>query len=140
MPGDERCCFLALCNNSDQGGGMEKRNVSRVSFHVRSRIRFGDELIDGEVDNLSTHGMFVRTGSDIPGNTAIEATVYLEGSSSSLSIILEGTVVRREGDGIAINFSRMDLDSFIHLKNIVAINRLDEEKVMDEFRRSYRVE
>jgi len=97
-------------------------------------------VLDSEVDNLSTHGMFVKTGENIPVSTAVEATIYLEGSSSSLSIELAGTVVRRQEDGIAVNFTSIDLDSFIHLKNIVAINRLDEEKIMDELRRSYRGE
>ncbi|MBN2159626.1 MAG: PilZ domain-containing protein [Spirochaetes bacterium] len=113
---------------------MEKRNNVRVPFHVRSVIKHDDKVIEGEVSNLSTGGMLFKTAEKIGVDESVQISIYLYGSSSHLALNITGKVVRSTGGGIALRFTELDLDSFIHLKNIVSRNALDDEKKIKEFR------
>ena len=63
----------------------------------------------------------------------MDAAIYMEGTTSRLKIKVKGRVLRSDESGTAIVFKSVDIDSFIHLKNIVAYNEGDEEKIMKEF-------
>lgn len=112
---------------------MEKRNNIRVQFHVRSVIKYNDLVVEGDVDNLSTGGMLVNAAGSVPVNEPLNISIFLYGSSSHLALSIIGKAVRITDKGIAIKFTELDLDSFIHLRNIVSRNAFDEEKIIKEF-------
>lgn len=113
---------------------MEKRNTIRVPFRVRAIVQYEGKELEGEVDNLSTGGMlFTTTTTGIPPDAAVTMSIILYGSSSHLSLNCAGRVVRVTEGGIAIRFTELDFDSFIHLRNIVSRNAYDEETAMKEF-------
>lgn len=115
---------------------MEKRNTTRVPFHVRAVIAHDNRSIEGEVKNLSTGGILVRTDEEaIPTGSSVQVSIFLYGSSSSLTLNMAGKVVRAAGGEIAVQFTELDLDSFIHLRNIVARNATDDEAILEEYRR-----
>lgn len=114
---------------------MEKRNLSRVLFNTKAVIRYGGAEVDGEVENLSLNGMFIRTQQRIPLGETVEITIQLAGDTSSLSIDLEGKVIRTAEKGVGLLYQKVDLDSFIHLRNIVSYNSTDSDSVMEEFLR-----
>lgn len=111
---------------------MEKRSFTRVMFQTDAVVSYEGGTISGKVENLSMNGMFLRTPEKIPRDTLLAIRVSLSGATSELSIQLKGIVVRPGEDGAAIQFKEMDLDSFIHLKNVVAYNCGDEGEVMEE--------
>lgn len=112
---------------------MEKRNTIRVPFHVRSVITSGDIVVEGDVIDLSTGGMLFQTAQKIPLDEIVQISLFLYGTSSNLSLNISGRVVRSTDAGTAIRFTELDLDSFIHLRNIVSRNAFDEEKIIREF-------
>jgi hypothetical protein len=114
---------------------MEKRNTIRVPFHVRSVIKHADKIIEGEVVNLSTGGMLFSTKDAIKAGETITISIFLYGSSSHLALNIIGTVVRHSKDSIAIKFTELDLDSFIHLRNIVSLNTQDDDKIVKDFKK-----
>jgi hypothetical protein len=115
---------------------MEKRKHQRVPFHAEATVESKDITIKGKIDNLSMRGMFISTDIILPDDDQVEIAIMLTGSSSQLSINLTGTVVRHTEAGIAIGFKEMDLDSFIHLRNVVSYNSTDADEIMDEYLRS----
>jgi hypothetical protein len=117
----------------DGGKNMEKRELTRVAFDIEAIIKYQEHTFSGKVDNLSLKGMFIRTKEKIKLNDTIEIIIHLAGQTSDLEINLNGTVVRIIDEGVGVQFQKVDLDSFIHLRNIVAYNSGDEDKVMDEF-------
>jgi hypothetical protein len=128
---------MVRAQHPDQAGeasAMEKRSNTRVLFHVRSVLKYGDKIIEGEVENLSTGGMLFRTAAKIPAHESVDITIYLYGSSSNLTLNISGRVKRTTGRGIAIKFTELDLDSFVHLRNIVSRNDLGEKASMKEYR------
>jgi hypothetical protein len=120
----------------DRGDPMEKRKNRRVAFEIEAAVQSGPIIIGGIVDNLSMKGMFLNTGERISGGSPLEISITLHGSSSALSIMLKGRAIRQTETGIAIEFQEMDLDSFIHLRNIVANNSDDPDAVYEEYYKS----
>jgi hypothetical protein len=115
---------------------MEKRNTIRVPFHVRSIVKYKDKTIDGDVINLSTGGMLLNTADIVPVDESVQISIFLYGSSSHLALDITGKVVRGSAKGLAVKFTELDLDSFIHLRNIISRNAFDEEKIIKEFEES----
>ncbi len=115
----------------------QKRKNTRILFEASAELRHQDRIIAGQVRNLSMKGMLLTTEENIPPQTRVTIAISLSGTSSELSLVIKGRVVRMESSGIAIEFAEMDLDTFIHLRSIVAYNEGDEKKIMDEFYRSF---
>jgi hypothetical protein len=115
---------------------MERRKNRRVAFEVSASVRAGRVSIRGTVDNLSMKGMFLRTGETVSEDSLLEISISLSGSSSFLSMELEGRAVRQTEAGIAIEFDKMDLDSFIHLRNVIAQNCDEPDYAYEEYCRS----
>ena len=112
---------------------MEKRNFTRIAFQTEATVVSGDMEIKGQVENLSMNGMFLRTPDRVPINAAADIRIFLSGASPAISVDVKGRPLRHEAEGIAVQFDEMDLDSFIHLRNIVAYNRGEDDNVTEEF-------
>lgn len=115
--------------------GMEKRNCTRVVFESEALVVYKDRTLRGSVENLSLNGLFLRIPQAISLNETLEIEIFLSGSTSKLSVNLEGLVVRQDEDGVALQIIGMDLDSFIHYKNVITYISGDEREVMNEFHR-----
>ncbi len=111
----------------------ERRKFSRVFFRIETLINYNGSIIKGTVDNISLSGMFIKIDEKISQGETINFTISLAGVSSNLILKLCGKVVRITPEGVGVLFKKMDLESFIHLRNIVAYNGENSEKVIDEF-------
>lgn len=112
---------------------MEKRSNTRVPFEVGAIVKYKRKTLKCNVTNLSLNGVLLKTEEKILKDTKVKVGIFMEGGSSKLMINLEGLVVRTGQSETALAFKSIDLDSFIHLKNIVAYNEGNEEKIMKEF-------
>jgi len=111
---------------------MSNRKFSRVIFNVIATITAVDHQFQGKVENLSMTGMFVNTAERLAEGQAVEIVIALTGSVPEITIGFSGRVSRSIESGLAFTFDKIDLDSYMHLKNIIAYNSEDAEKVMDE--------
>jgi DNA-directed RNA polymerase subunit E'/Rpb7 len=112
---------------------MEKREKLRGEFHFKTVLSYGNVKVEGEVENLSVKGMFVKTGQKINTGITLSIVLDLSGKSSKLILNLTGEVARQDSDGVAVEFTEIDTDSFIHLRNVVTHSFLNEEKIAKEF-------
>jgi len=112
---------------------MEKRKNRRVLFEVSATVMSGPTYILGLVDNLSMKGMFLNTRERLSGDFPLEVAIILHGSSPAISVRFKGKALRQTETGIAVEFQEMDLDSFIHLRNIVTNNSDDPDAVDEEY-------
>jgi len=115
---------------------MEARNKSRIVFHVNAAIEYDGRTINGDVENLSTNGMYINTTEKIPVDTEVEVSIYLSGTTSELSLKINGIIVRIDAKGAAVEFKEIEFDSFIHLRNIIEFNKTGDSEVMREFERT----
>jgi hypothetical protein len=111
----------------------EKRNFTRVLFQCRAELQHEGGTVSCDVDNLSLRGMLVKCSEPFPLGTSLGIRIQLTGSTADVSIRLTGSVVRHQEGGVALEFSGMDLDSFMLLKNVVIYNSGNEDKILEEF-------
>ncbi len=111
---------------------MSTRKFSRVQFNVEATIKIADRQFQGAVENLSMTGMFLVTNEQLPEGKIAEITIVLTGTLPEIAVNFTGVVTRIAEDGVGFTFEKMDLDSYMHLKNIIAYNIDDAEKVMEE--------
>jgi PilZ domain len=114
------------------GGDMATRKFSRVTFNVNAIIEAAGRRFQGGVENLSMNGMFLVTSERLNIDDHVDITIVLEGSEPEISVGFSGRVCRVTDDGLGFNFEKIDIDSYTHLKNIIAYNIDDAEKVNDE--------
>ena len=112
---------------------QNKRRGTRVLFNVKAELSYGDQVICGEVRNLSLKGMLVDIDTPVPAETELAIRIYLSGTSSSLTLDMKGKIVRCDENGLAVRFKEIDVESFIHLRSVVGYNEGNEEKIMREF-------
>ena len=111
---------------------MSTRKFSRVRFNVAATIRTAERQFQGAVENLSMTGMFLVTNEQLAEGELVDITIVLTGTLPEIAVNFNGIVSRIVEDGIGFTFDKIDLDSYMHLKNIVAYNIDDAEKVMEE--------
>lgn len=114
--------------------GEERRKKTRVHFETHVIIKTEESEIRAEADSkdISVKGIFVKTQQKIPDGTPCDLEILLTGSSTRLALAIKGTISRQEENGLAIGFDSMDLDSYMHLKNIILYNVSDPEEVEKE--------
>ncbi len=111
---------------------MSTRKFSRVPFHVTVTATVEGRSFQGKVSNLSMNGLFLETSEKLPDGEAADLVITLEGTDPEIAVSFLGRVCRITEDGIGFRFEKIDLDSYTHLRNIIAYNMADAEKVMDE--------
>jgi len=112
---------------------MEKRHFSRVDYQVHAVITCDGETVEADVKNLSLKGMLVHSDRELPLGKKADISISLSNVSPPIVIQLKGEVVRSQTGELGFNFERIELDSFVHLRNIVSICKGDADSVMDEF-------
>lgn len=113
-----------------------RRLNSRVPFRATVSMRFPEQSYERcETADLSLKGVSVAgvTGHRIGEQCDVE--LYLTGSTTNLHLTMKGEVVRVKKEGLALRFFAMDLESFFHLKNIIAYNLGNPDQVEQEFNR-----
>ena len=114
---------------------MEKRNFDRIPFQTKAIVRSKDATVIGIVENLSLDGIFLKTPEKLNLNRSVKIEVLITGTSSQLSILLDGKITRHENVGMAIQFKNVDMDAFFHLKNLISYNLNQVGKLKDEFQK-----
>lgn len=115
---------------------MSTRKFSRVNFTVDASIKTADRQFRGDVKDLSMSGMFMLTAERLQLGHPVDITIVLTGTSPEINVNFNGEVSRIDEHGMGFSFKKMDLDSYTHLKNIVAYNIDDAEKVNEEIHHS----
>jgi hypothetical protein len=111
---------------------MSTRKFSRVHFKVVATVKSAERQFHGAVENLSMTGMFLVTTEQLAEGEPVDISIVLTGTYPEITVNFNGIVTRVCEDGVGFTFEKMDLDSYVHLKNIIAYNIDDAEKVMEE--------
>ncbi|MDY0187819.1 MAG: PilZ domain-containing protein [Syntrophus sp. (in: bacteria)] len=111
---------------------MGERQFSRIAFDRHVTLKIGDSASPAEIENISLKGALLKTGRPFNLQDVVILELPLSGEPDPRVLTIEGTVVRCEQNKAAVHFTRMDPDSFVLLKNIMAYNQGDEAIVRGE--------
>jgi hypothetical protein len=113
---------------------INRREFTRVHIAVGVEVDLpGHTKISGRGRDLSVKGVYVQCPRQLPRNTRCDVTIVLSGAPEPMQVHVTGTVVYAEPGGMGIEFVEVDVDSFIHLRNLVLYNSVDTEQVEREF-------
>jgi DNA-directed RNA polymerase subunit E'/Rpb7 len=87
----------------------EKRNFARLSLHAKAKIHNDNEIIEGEVENLSMKGVFVTTPQPMEMNDDVAITIHHTLTPQALCD-LKAKVVRVTDTGMGLQFEKSILD------------------------------
>lgn len=114
---------------------MEQRKFIRVPFKTEASYAIAGEAYTAKIEDISLHGAYLLPISPFIPHMGLKMQVKISliGSSSKLSLQLDARVVRIDEHGFGVTFQEIDLDSFIHLKNIVTLysGDVDWKKVVN---------
>ncbi len=109
-----------------------QRKFTRATFSLQAELDHRGKISQGEVVNLSLQGLLVRTRATIQPGEPLRITLRVTGQTSSLAIHADATAVRATAEGVAVRFEKVDLDSYIHLRHLLAdkvggVDKIDQE-------------
>ena len=102
----------------------DRRRDTRVFFRTTAKVIFSDgrAFVDCKTSDISTSGVFVNGVAGVDCGERCRIELQLAGKTSNLLLKISGEIVRFQKDGVALEFSGVDGDSFYHLRNIVYFN------------------
>ena len=112
----------------------ERRKKTRVHFETQVILRSGTSEISSNVNSkdISVKGMFVRTDKKLPIGASCDIQILLTGTTNNLFLNLKGRVVRHDDSGLGLDFDSIDVDSYMHLKNLLMYNAQDPDAIEKE--------
>lgn len=111
----------------------ERRQFTRVPFHIIAAVEFQGEIVEGRVSDLSMKGLFVTTQRSVPEGEFVAVTLRMPDTNPPLEFRLRALVVREIPAGIGLQICESEIQSFTHLRNIVAMQSDDPDRVLEEF-------
>lgn len=110
---------------------IDRRKKLRVDFKTNIFLKtdLSEIHIEGSSKDLSLKGMFIHTREETAIGAKCRVEVNLTGMTEPLSLHMQGKIIRKDPNGIAVEFDSMDLDSYTHLKNLVRYNTADPDDV-----------
>ncbi len=108
----------------------DQRDRIRIHFETSVSLQIQDRNIvaDASSRDISLDGIFIRTCETVPMNSVCEVGITITGASSTLILRIKGRTVRQDSAGVAVRFTEFELDSYLHLKNIVLYNQIPDSQ------------
>ncbi len=107
----------------------EKRRFTRTPFKVKAEIKTSNaRYCAADISNLSVGGCLLPIKADLEPGTVCQMKIILEGTGD-VCIRVKGKVVRSPPETIALQFNRIDLESLLHLQNVIRYNAPDANAV-----------
>lgn len=115
---------------------QDRRDFIRVPFTTATSVRTADRTIwSSSTLDLSMNGIRIETRESVPlPGTACEIEIVLSERDPTVIIEARGTVVRSAPATLAVQFSEVDFDSYLHLRQIILNNAQDPERAEQQMR------
>lgn len=98
--------------NTNNERGSERRRFVRYTLEATAEIVIDNEVTEhGDVHDISTGGMFLRLGSEIPKkyfDKKVHVSIYAKALGGEVTIEAGCSIVRNTPDGVALFFSSID--------------------------------
>ncbi len=112
----------------------EKRKFTRIPFRTEIRISAGEDvLVSNRLRDISLGGAFVLVTPCLKPGASCALQLDLIGGASLLRISVDAEVVRVDPEGMALQFTKIDVDSLIHLKHFIKVHSGYPDLVEEEF-------
>lgn len=103
-----------MFENSDKRGSM------RCAIRAHAQVRLENGLMmEGESRNVSLGGLLLSSELMLPVGNPCRVSLVVEDDGEDFRIEMRGRVVRIDEDGLAVEFSHLDIESRECLRRVV---------------------
>ena len=107
---------------------MSSRKFTRVKISAVATIEYKDQLISGDIMELSLMGLFVKTEAKIP----VDQSVHVKVRYLRKEFHFPATVIYGKDHGLGLKINEIDLPSFFQLRELIASKIQDPDAVIRE--------
>ena len=107
---------------------MSQRKFTRVKISAVAKIEYNDQIISGEIMEISLLGLFIKTDAKIPVNQS----VHVKASYLNKVFHFPATVIYKKDHGLGLKINEIELPSFFQLRELVASKIQDPDAVIRE--------
>lgn len=113
------------------GAIQDRRAFSRVYYQHELTLQANNgKIYAGAFNDISLKGMLFNAEQLPPKDSVVSGTLVL----GSIALNIKGIVLDCHAErGAAIRFQEMDVESFSHLRRLVALNMGDSDIIDEEF-------
>lgn len=117
----------------DKNVAQNLREFTRIPIHVMVEVKAGEVALKTEKTiDLSMKGVSFLSDTSLPVGTDCTATILLGNGENSVNIHVNGRVTWVKDSKTAIEFTKIDLDSYEYLQNLVMHNSHASHDVVEE--------
>ena len=110
----------------------EQRHFQRVPFATGSTIEFGGEQHEAEVVDICLKGALLKLSGPTSHQRGEPCAVSIALAGTDAAIQFEAEVAHLRDQFLGVKLLKIDIDSMIHLRNIVELNTADPDQVRKE--------
>ncbi len=110
----------------------EQRHFQRVPFATKSTIEFGGGQHEAEVVDICLKGALLKLSCTPECRRGDACTVSIVLDNSDIVVQFEAEVAHLREQFLGVKLLKIDIDSMIHLRNIVELNTADPDQVRKE--------
>lgn len=108
---------------------MRSRFFTRVRFSARATISYGGKEFHATTENLSLQGFYLKTMQTLPMYQPVEVTLS---HPEAAPVSVYADVVRIDSSGVGMKIKRIDINSFVALRNTIVKECNDFDGIMHE--------
>jgi hypothetical protein len=113
---------------------IEQRKFTRVAVATEVTITTDcGVIVSNRLRDISLGGASMDVQELLPIGASCSLNFDLVGPATLLRLSVEGEVLRSDGERIAVKFSKIDLDSLIHLRHFIKVHTQDPELIEKEY-------
>lgn len=115
---------------------MNEQNKRRIRSQVDTNVIWNHKGISatGHSKDLSMNGVYIFSDKKPKIGAKVDLTISMANDQTTFHIEIKSEVKRHDETGFAVQFEEVDIDSFNHLKNLVAYHNDNPEDVFTEQR------
>ncbi len=113
----------------------ERRRSTRFKLSGEAEISHGQKKGKGALRDLSVNGAFIAIHNGFEPYEDIDIVITVRNDRKSLAAALKGIVSRKDGDGIGVQFTGMDIAAFRVIRDIAELYAKDPEKIENDIKR-----
>jgi hypothetical protein len=112
---------------------QNSREFTRIPINLTVEVKSGDVVVktDKTLD-LSMKGIGIQADQMLPLHSECTVCIYLGGEESGVNINVKGKVMRSVDSQMAIEFTKINLDSYEYLQNLVMHNSNASHEAVEE--------
>ena len=112
---------------------QNSREFTRIPIHLMVEVTSGDVVFKTDkTTDLSMKGIGLVTDKRLSLDAECTVRIFLGDGSSGINITVKGRVIRSTESQMAIEFTKIDLDSYEYLQNLVMHNSNASHDVVEE--------